>query len=188
MDCNTMLHFLYLGNLLVEKGPLLLLDACEILQAKGLSFHCHIVGAPTSEISLEALNNLVEEKGLCERVTIHGAQYGADKEALLQKADVMVFPTFYHNECFPLVLLEGMKHMQALISTEEGAIPDIIQHGTTGLLIERQNARSLADAMQQLIEAPEKAKQMGQVAHAHYLSHFTEANFIERLADILGKA
>ena len=42
--------------------------------------------------------------------------------------------------------------------------------------------------MQQLIEAPEKAKQMGQVAHAHYLSHFTEANFIERLADILGKA
>ena len=188
MGCDTMLHFLYLGNLLVEKGPLLLLDACEILQAKGLPFHCHIVGAPTSEISIEDLQQRLAAKGIYENVTIHGARYGHDKEQLLQKADVMVFPTFYHNECFPLVLLEGMKHMQALISTKEGAIPDIIQHGTTGLLVEQQNTQALADAMHQLIEAPDKAKQMGQAAHARYLSHFTEVSFIECLAGILRNA
>ena len=37
----------------------------------------------------------------------HGAKYDNEKDAFLQKADIFVFPTYYDNECFPLVLLEA---------------------------------------------------------------------------------
>lgn len=188
MGSNAMLQFIFLGNLLIEKGPLVLLNACNILHEKGLPFHCHIVGAPTSEINLQELSRRISEKGLSDRVTLHGAQYGANKERILQKADVMVFPTFYHNECFPLVLLEGMKHRLVLISTAEGAIPDIIQNGVNGLIIEKNNTQALANAMQQLIESPETVQKMRQSAQEAYQTQFSDSLFIERLSRILSEA
>lgn len=47
-----------------------------------------------------------------------------------------MFPTYYHNECFPLVLLEAMQHGLPCISTNEGAISDIVDDGVTGYIVE----------------------------------------------------
>lgn len=64
----------------------------------------------------------VAKRGLEGMVVYHGRKYGKDKEAFLNGAEIFVFPTFYHNECFPLVLLEAMEHGVACISTTEGGI------------------------------------------------------------------
>lgn len=185
MDSDPMIHFIYLGNLLIEKGPLVLLDACQLLHDQGTPFHCHIVGAPTAEITLESMMNKVRDHKLSDCVTLHGAQYGNEKEKLLQQADVMVFPTFYHNECFPLVLLEGMRHSLVPISTREGAIPDIIIDGETGLLIDQQSPVSLASAMAHLINAPDRLQQMATAAHLRYKQHFTKEQFLRHIQHIL---
>lgn len=188
MDSDSVIHFIYLGNLLIEKGPLVLLDACRILQGRNVPFYCHLVGAATAEINIQDVESIVKEYGLSDKVSIHGARYGEEKEDLLQQANAMVFPTFYHNECFPLVLLEGMKHSLALISTSEGAIPDIIEHNFTGFLIEKQNSEALAEAMQKLAKEPALATKMGEVGREHYLCKFSEERFIECISDILRKA
>ncbi len=188
MDSDTMIRFIYLGNLLIEKGPLVLLEACRILKERDISFSCDIVGAPTAEITMEYMRAKIQEYGLADCVLLRGAQYGQDKEQLLNQADVMVFPTFYHNECFPLVLLEGMKHSLAIISTAEGAIPDIVADGETGLLTEKQNPVSLAAAMEQLISSPGTISRLASAAHQLYNERFSEAQFISRMLDILRNA
>lgn len=49
-----------------------------------------------------------------------GKMFGKEKSGLLQKADVFVFPTYYDNECFPVVLLEAMQHKLPVVTTNEG--------------------------------------------------------------------
>ncbi|MBR5329970.1 MAG: glycosyltransferase [Akkermansia sp.] len=185
MASETMIRFIYLGNLLIEKGPFVLLEACRILKERNVPFHCDLVGAPTAEITLHAVQALAQEYHLDGFVTIHGAQYGKAKEQLLKQADVMVFPTYYHNECFPLVLLEGMKQGLALISTKEGAIPDIIRDGETGLLIEKQNPESLAQAMEKLATAPDLASRLASAGRQLYEQCYSGVVFINRMLDIL---
>ena len=56
-----------------------------------------------------------------------------------------LFSTFYHNECFPLVLLEAMEHGLPCISTTEGGIPGIVDDGKTGFLVPKHDVAVLAD-------------------------------------------
>ena len=106
---------------------------------------------------------------------------------MLQKADIFVFPTYYHNECFPLVLLEAMEHGKACISTNEGGIPDIIKDGENGLIAERQDAESLADCIQRLLDNPELCRQMGENGRKKFHEHFTNEVFEKTMVEVLSK-
>lgn len=181
-----MFEFLYLGNLMEEKGILVLLEACELLRKRGKSFLCHFVGAD-KDITLLELKQLRHQRGLDEQVLLHGPMYGADKAAMLKQADALVFPTYYHNECFPFVILEAMQHALPVISTEEGAIPDMVQDGKTGLLVERHNLEVLADAMEYVLKNPDRAVEMGRAGRAVYEAQFTAERFIGNICNVLRK-
>ena len=65
--------------------------------------------------------------------------------AFLETPPVLpLFPTFYHNECFSLVLLEAMEHGLPCISTTEGGIPGIVDDGKTGFLVPKHDVAVLA--------------------------------------------
>ncbi len=183
-----MFEFIFLGNLVVEKGVDVLLSACRELQGSSCRFTCHIVGASSEHYSVESCRSAVEAIGLQAHVCVHGPLYGRDKEDMLQRVQAMVFPTFYHNECFPFVILEAMKYGLPVISTEEGAIPDMVIHGENGLLVEKRNSKALAAAMQQLAENPELAAQMGRKGRSLYEAAFTQSAFEQRVCDILNRA
>ena len=87
-----MINFLYLGNLIPEKGVVVLIEACEGLKNRGFQFQCHIVGASSRELSVEDCMKLVDEKDLSDYVKVHGPLYGSDKEKMLQTCDCFVFP------------------------------------------------------------------------------------------------
>ncbi len=180
-----MTEFLFLGNLMRQKGVLVLLDACSILRKNNQSFKCHFVGACSEDLPLSEIDSKIQELQLHENVVMHGPMYGQDKEAILQKQYIMVFPSFYHNECFPLVLLEAMKNNMAIISTDEGAIPDMVLQNKSGLLVEKENAQGLAKAMQSFIDFPHLATQMGQAGFEHYRTNYTSEIFTSKLINIL---
>ncbi len=179
-------EFLYLGNLMVGKGVLVLLDACEELKAGMPSFVCHIVGAGTSELSVEDVQRIVQTRGLSNHIQVHGPLYGAEKEAMLKRADAFVFPTYI--DCFPLVILESMKYSLPVISTEEGAIPDMVKDGESGLLTERKNPHSLAFAMKQLGQNPEWAARMGARGEQLYQELYTVESYLKNVRNILRQA
>ena len=137
---NAVHRLLFLSNLLETKGVYVLLDALTILKERGYSFICDFVGGETTEIDIKKFSEEVEKRGLSEFAIYLGKKYGEEKNEEYAKSDIFVFPTFYPNECFPLVLLEAMQQGLPCISTNEGGIASIIDDGKTGFLVEKQKA------------------------------------------------
>ena len=139
---------------------LVLLQACGELKKVNQDFVCHFVGAAGKELSPEQFETLVTERNLQEQVKVHGPLYGAEKEAMLEKVGALVFPTYYHNECFPFVILEAMKAGLPVISTEEGAIPDMVLHGENGLLVNPKDSNDLYEKILQVAKDPALAEKL----------------------------
>ena len=181
-------RLLFLSNLIPSKGVYVLLDACRILRERGLTFVCDFVGGETKEIDRAAFEAAVRERGLESIVCYHGPKYGEEKEEHWRRADIFVFPTFYFNECFPLVLLEAMQWRLPLVSSDEGGIPDIVKDGVNGYVCQRQDVQSLAEALERLITDPALRQQMGERGYQRYLDLYTleafEKRFVEQLLAI----
>lgn len=178
-------NFLYLGNLIPEKGVLVLIEACERLKALGCLFQCHIVGASSRELSVEDCMKLVDEKNLSDYVRVHGPLYGSDKEKMWQMCDCFVFPTYYHNECFPLVILEAMQHSLPVIATPVGAIPDMVIDGETGMLVSMRSVDDLVKKMQFLTNNLTFSVTLGHNGAERYGRLFSVARFEDSLLKIL---
>ena len=178
-------HILFLSNLLISKGVVVLLDALKVLKEKGCCFTCDFVGGETVEMDAAMFQNEVTKRGLEDMVVYHGRKYGKDKEAFLNAADIFVFPTFYPNECFPLVLLEAMQHRLPCVSTTEGGIPGIIEDDKTGFLIPKYNAAILANKIETLLTDSVLRQRMGEAGRKKFETEFTLEVFEKRIVEIL---
>ena len=178
-------HLLFLSNLIPSKGVYVLLDACRMLHEQGLSFVCDFVGGETKEIDRATFDAAVKERGLEGIARYQGPKYGEEKERCFAEADIFVFPTFYYNECFPLVLLEAMQYRLPLVSSNEGGIPDIIQHGVNGYTVERKESAPLAEALAQLITHPTLRHEMGAAGYARYQELYTLEAFERQFVSCL---
>lgn len=177
-------NILFLSNMMKEKGVWDLLDACTILKEEGKSIKCNFVGK-WSDITEEEFNKEISKRGLKENVFAYGAKYGDEKDKFLQKANVFVFPTYYNNECFPLVLLEAMEQGLPCISTNEGGIPCIIEEGKTGFIVEKQNPHKLAEKIEFLINNPKICAEMSKAGRIKFENEFTIEKFENNLKNIL---
>lgn len=177
---SLIVKILFLSNLIPSKGVYVLLDACRVLKERGLAFTCDFVGGETKEIDRATFEAAVRERGLEGVVCYHGPKYGEEKEAYWQRADVFVQPTF--EDCFPLTIVEAMQHGKPVVSTDEGAVPDLVQHGVNGFVCQRQDASSLAEALEQLITDPALRQQMGGRGYQRYREEYTLEAFEKRFA------
>lgn len=178
-------HILFLSNLLISKGVVVLLDSLKVLKEKGCRFVCDFVGGETVEMDAAMFQAEVAKRELEGMVVYHGRKYGNDKEAFLNAADMFVFPTFYPNECFPLVLLEAMQHHLPCVSTTEGGIPGIIDDGKTGFLVPKHDAETLAEKIQTLLSDATLRQRMGEAGREKFEKEFTLEVFEKRMAEIL---
>lgn len=122
---------------------------------------------------------------MTETVLAHGAQYGKEKEELFRQADIFIFPTYYHNEAFPLVNLEAMQHALPVISTNEGAIPDIIDDGITGYIVAKRDYQALAVRIEILINNPALRKKMGESGKKKFEKLYSLDVFEKMMCEIL---
>ena len=181
----TSVRMVFLSNLLESKGVLVLLDALVLLQQRRCQFVCDIIGAESAEISKERLSEEIYRRNLDGVAIYKGCLYGEDKAQELNDADIFVFPTYYANECFPLVLLEAMAYGLPCISTNEGAIPDIVDDGKTGLIVKEKDPQDLADKMEILLNDERLRTQMGADGRRKYEKEFTLGRFEQRFVSCL---
>jgi glycosyltransferase involved in cell wall biosynthesis len=183
-DAHARAEILFLSNLMESKGVFVLLEACRELQARGQAFRCRFVGAP-GDVTGDRLLRQIHAQGLAAHASYEGAKYGRDKYLALSRADIFVLPTYYHYECFPLVLLEAMQFALPVVSTCEGGIPDIVEDGRTGYLCPPQDAPALADRLEALLRDKSLRRRMGAAGYQKYQNEFTLETFEKRLADII---
>ena len=183
---NEIVKILFLSNLIESKGVFVLLEACAILKQKGIIFECNFVGN-VGDINDAQFQSKVKSLGLTTNVKYLGRKYGEGKNQAFNDADIFAFPTYYHFETFGLVNLEAMQHSLPVISTFEGAIPDVIENAITGFLVQQKDIKELASKLEQLISNPELRKNMGVAGLLKYEQEFTLEIFEARIKEILNE-
>lgn len=181
-NSGSPVEVLFLSHLIRSKGILVLIEACAILKARDTNFHCTIAGGD-AEMKQKEVEEIVRLRELTDLISLTGPVYSEKKVVLMKSADILAHPSF--NDCFPLVLLEAMSLSLPIISTFEGAIPEIVDNGITGFLVPPKDPESLADKLEVLINDPELRKDMGDAARIKYENEFTLGIFENRLREIL---
>jgi glycosyltransferase involved in cell wall biosynthesis len=179
---NKIVEILFVSHLIESKGIYILVDALRILNEKNIDFHCTMVGGEAN-VSMDQMQQKINKAGLNERITLAGKIFGPQKELAFEQADIFVHPTF--NDCMPLVLLEAMQYSLPIVSTFEGAIPDVVEDSKTGFLVLQRDAVALAEKIELLIKSPELRAQMGAAGRAKYEKEFTLEIFEKRMVEIL---
>ena len=157
-----------------------------MLKEEGIVFQCDYVGGESKLISGESFRNAIAERGLTDCVTYHGPQYGAAKERFFREADIFVQPTW--DDCFPLTLVEAMQYKLPIVSTDVGAIPDIVTDGVNGFVCVQRDVQALAEALRKLIGDRQMRVDMGLRGYEMYREGMTlevfETRFVEHLRGI----
>lgn len=138
--------FLFLGALIQRKGVVDLLEAVKQMKNRNVSnFHVLIAGSGAEE---NQLKEYTEQNGLQSYVDFLGWITKEQKPSLLEKADVLVLPSY--NEGLPIAILEAMSYALPIISTDVGSIAEAVQEDVNGFLIAPGDVNALTDAMVKL--------------------------------------
>lgn len=169
---DSTVNLLYVGRLRKHKGVDILIEALEILENK--NWRLSIIG---DGAEIKNLKRLVRKKGLLKEITFYGFQKSVEK--FYEGHDILIVPSL--NEEFGLVIIEAMQFGVAVIGSDKGGIPEIIENGKDGLLFKSGNVKSLSAAIEYLINNPNKRIQIGLQGKEKVENMFTEKHFIEKL-------
>jgi glycosyltransferase involved in cell wall biosynthesis len=175
---------LFLSNLIQSKGVFNYIEALSILSKKGIEFNGIIVGAE-ADISEADLSRILYQNNLNEKIQYLGPKYEYEKYQIYSHANIFVLPT--KNECFPGVILEAMQFSLPVVSTREGAIPEIVDDGITGFVVEKDSPNQLAEKIEFLIKNPENCRKLGQAGRKKYEQKFTLQQFETNMIDVFTK-
>ena len=114
----------FLSNISINKGILEVLRLAEALLRSGNNI-CFKIGGPFIDKNIESLFRM-RTKNL-PNIEYAGPVYGDDKEQFFNTIDAFIFPTSYHNEAEPLVILEALSHGCPVIAFDRGCIDSMLE-------------------------------------------------------------
>lgn len=165
---------LSIGRLIEKKGFHDLLLACEILRRRGRYFQVEIIGTGPWE---DLLQTQTKRLRLQERVRFLGAQPQEVVRESFRRANIFALPSIISGDGdrdgIPTVLMEAMASGTPVVSTFVSGIPELIESGSNGLLVPPNNPLLLADALDQLLNAPELREKLARGARAKMEERFS---------------
>lgn len=180
--------FIYVSNLFKFKGIDLLLKSILLLNKQKYSkkFKVKIIGDCTDDFKKKDLNNFLNKNKIFKNVCFLGAKYDRAKFSELSSSHVMVFPT--KDDCFPLCILEAMSCGLPVISTHQGAIPEIIKNNHNGILIKKLKPSLIANAMKIFIKKHKILKRYSKNNIKDFNQKYTMSLFENNLINVLKKS
>jgi glycosyltransferase involved in cell wall biosynthesis len=142
---------LFVGRLTEDKGLLDLVEALRLLARSGTDFTALLVGSGDQQAELE---RRVEECGLADRVVFVGWVANDDLVDYYNTADVFVGPSVVGSkgwqEAVGLVFVEALATGLPVISTRTGGIPDVVDDGVTGFLVDQRSPEQIFERLRTL--------------------------------------
>ena len=166
-------QLVYIGRLVWSKGLFDLLHALSLLRQRGITVDLVLAGDGPDR---EALHAKALELGVASQVNFMGAVNVDAKVKLLHQSDVFVLAS--HGEGLPYALIEAMAAGLAIVATAVGAIPDAVEQGVHGLLVQPAQPVGLADALQRVVQDPIERARFGRAAAERAASLYS----LERLS------
>ena len=165
-------RFFYIGRLSSEKGVLFLIDC-----AQKLKFPVDIIGnGPLlpliSKKLTTSINSNVNVKGFVEKIEDEYKEGGA-----------LIVPSIWPDN-LPYVILEAMSFGVPIIGSEIGGIPEMIDHGKTGLLFKPGDEIDFEKQLRYLLENPQKIQEFGQNAIKKVENDFNWENTVNNYFEL----
>ena len=183
----NIIRLLFLSNLDEGKGIYDFITAMGLLSTKSCQFEAIIVGAE-AKLTRYDIDSFISQLGLQNCVKYLGAIYGDEKWQTISSTDVVVFPTKYANEAFPAIPIEAMQFGKPVIATKEGAIPDIVEDGVTGFLVDNDSPEQIAEKLEILINDSMLREAMGKAGRKKYETKYRletfELNLLKVFKDV----
>ncbi len=175
------IRILTVARLVEKKGILYLLQAIALLREQ-LDIHCTITGdGPLQKQLLQYVN----QHGLQQQVTFTGAWPQDKVKALYQSHHLFVLPCLVADngdrDGLPNVLPEALASGIPVIATPVSAIPELITHRETGLLVQEKNAAEIAAAIQTLVLDPELYAHLARNGRQKVIQQFSMDHGIDQL-------
>ena len=173
------LTVLYVGRLEKRKGILDLFQAIPLLLKEVPNATFIIAGSDNSphdgfqrRTGMDYPTYFKQKYGqLLPHVTFMGRVSDETLHELYQSCDLFVAPSLY--ESFGLIYIEAMNYAKPVIGCRAGGIPEVIDDGVTGLLVDPEAPKALAEAMVSLLKSPRKLYELGMAGRQQLLSKFT---------------
>ena len=150
---NGRLRVLGVGRLVAKKGFDVMVDACAVLQERGVPFDALIVGQDDKDG--DNLRAKIAASGI--EVALPGAVGPEELLAEYRRAGALCMPCRLlpsDRDGIPNVLVEAMAAGAPVVATNVSGIPELVEHEVNGLLIEPEDPEALADALIRLHERP----------------------------------
>ena len=175
---------LFLGNLLLQKGFLDVLDAVPMVLRAAPGARFVFAGRPAWDAATAArVSARLREPGVRDAVTLAGVVGPAERRRLLEEADVLVFPPRW-NEGQPLVALEAMSAGLPLVATASGGLAETVRDGVEAIIVPKQDPAALAAALTRLLQDPALRARMGAAARARFESEYTLDQWGRRMREL----
>ena len=147
----------FVGRLLFDKGIGVYVEAIRALRERGVDVKAIVAGAPDEGNPASVQERVIrqwQEEGLIE-----WWGWVTDVRQVFAHAHIVVLPSL--GEGLPTVLLEAAACARPLVATDVPGCRDVVLHGENGLLVPPNDAQALADALQELVDEPQRRREMG---------------------------
>ncbi len=155
-----------IGRLSAEKGYHNLIEACFQLRKGGINAKLIIIGEGDERRNLEAL---AQKKNLRDCIFMPGYK----KEAWQYLDYFNVYVTSSLSEGLPITILEAMQAGVPVVATKVGGIPEVLDHGNAGLLVEPKDSESLAASIRQVLTNKRLRGELIKAAYDRFSEHYS---------------
>jgi glycosyltransferase involved in cell wall biosynthesis len=179
------LKLLYAGQLVPHKGVHTAIEAMARLVKEQRADQVDLTLVGSGHPDYEAfLHDLIEREHLHDVVIFHGPVAKDKMPPLLQKFDVLIFPSIY-EEPLARITQEAMAAGLVVVGTTTGGTREILREGETGLTFAAEDADSLAIQLARLISNPEVGCRLSQAGRQTVLENFTLDRMAQQIEDYL---
>lgn len=173
------------GRIDRQKGQKELLEAFALSRKRTphLPLKLVLVGDPTpdsGESYLQSLKDTLTKNKLENDVILAG--FREDIPRVMSCLDIFVLNSY--QEAFGFVMVEAMASGTAVIATNSGGVPDILQNGKYGWLVPPKDVNALSDTLTYVANETEKRKTMALTAREYACNEFDELKNFEKILNL----
>lgn len=157
LNIKKEMNLLYMGRLSKEKGAIYLLKAMPTILNNFPKIHLHIIGKGPEK---EYLYKLVNKLGITNNVTFIDHVTNDKVEHFYENSAITIIPSVC-EESFSLVGIEAMSVGRPVIASKVGGIPEWLEDGQTGYLVDPGNSEQIAEKVIKLLSNKKLLLRMG---------------------------
>lgn len=162
-----------------NKGLSYAVKACSMLKHKGIDFIFLIIGSGEEQKNVE---RIIAEENLTDRVFLLG--FVPDAQVYLKALDIFTLTSI--KEGLPYVLIEAGRATLPVVASRIGGIPEIIEHESSGVLVEPRDGNAIANTLQTLIRDKQKRHEFGTTLKQKVVENFTFDHMVQQTLQVYG--